>query len=204
MISFIYFDLGKVLLDFSHARSCERMAETAGVSPELVREVVFDTQLAHAYERGDVTSHEFYECFCEATQTRPEFQKLYYACADMFSPIAGMDELVARLHAGPRRLGILSNTCEAHWNYCLVAYPMLSARFAIHALSFQLRALKPEAKIYRAAAELAGVDPAQIFFTDDRPENVSGALAAGFDAVQFESRAQLVGALSERGLYQDH
>ena len=40
----------------------------------------------------------------------------------------------------------------------------------------------------------------QIFFVDDRPENVDGARQAGFDAVLYEGATHLAKALRRRGL----
>jgi len=72
--------------------------------------------------------------------------------------------------------------------------------FPVHALSYRLRAMKPEPAAYAGAARLAGVQPKQIFFTDDRPDNVAAARAAGWDAVQFESACQLNEELRQRGV----
>ena len=45
--------------------------------------------------------------------------------------------------------------------------------------------MKPDRAIYDAAIERAGVAAHEVFFTDDRLENVEGARAVGIDAVQF-------------------
>ena len=76
---------------------------------------------------------------------------------------------------------------------------MLERLFDVAALSFRLHAAKPERAIYEAAARLAGAPPAEIFFVDDRVDNVDGALAAGFDAVQFTSAPDLRAQLARRG-----
>jgi FMN phosphatase YigB (HAD superfamily) len=47
---------------------------------------------------------------------------------------------------------------------------------------------------------MAQVAPAEIFFTDDRAENVAGALAAGWQAVQFQSVQALSEDLRSRGV----
>ena len=60
--------------------------------------------------------------------------------------------------------------------------------------------MKPEPKIYAESARLAGVRPEEIFFTDDRADNVAGAREAGWDAVLFESAGQLSGELRRRGV----
>jgi len=47
---------------------------------------------------------------------------------------------------------------------------------------------------------MAGVAAGEIFFTDDRAENVAGAIAAGFDAVLFTSVEALESELRSRRL----
>jgi putative hydrolase of the HAD superfamily len=79
-------------------------------------------------------------------------------------------------------------------------YGILPAAFTVFALSFQIGALKPDPKIYRAAAELAGVAPGEILFCDDILGHVTGAREAGFDAVQYTSTPALVAELHDRGL----
>jgi FMN phosphatase YigB (HAD superfamily) len=56
---FFYFDLGKVLLDFSIERMCQQLADLAGVDVPRVKEAVFDSQLQARYERGEITTEEF-------------------------------------------------------------------------------------------------------------------------------------------------
>jgi HAD superfamily hydrolase (TIGR01509 family) len=72
--------------------------------------------------------------------------------------------------------------------------------FPVHALSFRLGAMKPDRLAFERAAELAGVSPHEIFFTDDRAENVAAAREVGYDAVLFESVSQLNEALRQRGV----
>ena len=77
---------------------------------------------------------------------------------------------------------------------------MLTWLFRVHALSFQLQSLKPEPQIFAGAAKLTGVEPAGIFFIDDRPEHVAAAREAGWDAVIYESVAQVNEELRQRGI----
>jgi putative hydrolase of the HAD superfamily len=72
--------------------------------------------------------------------------------------------------------------------------------FDVTILSFEVGAMKPDPRIYDEAARRAGVRPAEIFFTDDRQENVTAACEAGFDAVQFEETRQLAAELRRRGV----
>ena len=67
-------------------------------------------------------------------------------------------------------------------------------------LSYEVRSMKPERKIYDEAIQKAGVPASEIFFCDDRPDNVAGALAAGLDAVQYHTVKQLGEELYVRGV----
>lgn len=198
---FLYFDLGNVLLKFDHRRGCRQMAEVAGVADEVVWKVSFQGPLFLDYERGEVTSDEYYRRFCEATASQPDPEALLHAASDIFQLNVPTAALVTQLKLAGHRLGILSNTNEAHWQFVDRGhYGILADPWEHYALSFRLRSMKPEPAIYRAAAEMAGVDPAEVFFVDDRPENVQGAREAGFDAVLFTTAAALATDLRRRGV----
>lgn len=197
---FLYFDLGNVLLNFDHHVGARQMAEVAGLSEQLVWEVVFEGDLLLEYERGAITTREFYEAFCSQTQTRADYGALLLAASDIFKLNESIVPLLAELRDGGHRLGILSNTNEAHWNFVADGrFPVVRDYFELHALSYKMRSAKPDLAAYQIAAELAGVAPAEIFFTDDRLDNVAAACEAGFDAVQFIGTGALREELRSRG-----
>lgn len=197
---FLYFDLGKVLVDFSVERMCRQMGEASGVTPDRVWEVLFDGQLQKEAELGRLSGREFYEAFCRKTGTRPDFHALETAACDIFQVNASVAALVAELAQAGYLLGVLSNTCQSHWEYCRRQFPIVAEAFRVQTLSFEVGAMKPQAAIYRAAAEAAGAAPQQIFFVDDHPDNVAGAAGAGFDAVQYTTTERLVADLRSRGV----
>jgi putative hydrolase of the HAD superfamily len=203
--AFIYFDLGNVLLSFSHERMCRQMAAAAGVSAELVRETLFGSRMGPSvqwrFERGDLNALNVYEHFCEASGVRPDMERLFAAGCDMFGPIEESVAIVERLHAAGERLGIMSNTNPIDWAFVASGeFPFLNRCFEQIVLSFEVRSMKPEREIYETAVQCAGVAAGEVFFTDDRQENVAGALAAGLDAVLFTTPAALADALVERGV----
>jgi HAD superfamily hydrolase (TIGR01509 family) len=198
--TFFYFDLGKVLVDFDIQDMYRQMAAVAGVGPDRVREVLFGDGLETRYERGEISGGQFYEEFCRQTGTRPDHRSLEAAASDIFSLRPSMLPIVSQMRQAGYRLGVLSNTSQSHWEHCLRRYRILREAFETYALSYRIGHCKPEPAIYAAAAELAGAEPGEIFFTDDRPEHVAGARAAGFDAVPYTNTAELTAALRERGV----
>lgn len=204
----LYFDIGMVLVEFSHEVMCRQMAEVAGITTEAVREALFGSQenvaaIAH-YEAGQITTEEFFDHFCQVTGTMPDRKRLSDAVCDIFRPIEPMFELVRALADAGNRLALLSNTNELQWNFLrdgrfpvmAVGQPQCAFDWAI--VSYEVGIMKPEPGIYVAAARRAGAAPQEVFFTDDRLENVEGARAAGLDAVQFVDPDSLVIALRER------
>jgi len=197
---FLYFDLGRVLLDFDVERMLRQIGAVAGLAPQRVREVIFDTGLLFQAESGALGTQEFYEAFCDRTGTQPERTALERAAGDIFELKTSVVPVVAQLRAAGHRMGVLSNTCACHWEHCVRRFRILTVLFDVTALSYQIGHVKPDRAIFLAAAELAGTPPASVFFVDDTPGHVEGARAAGFDAVSFTSTPQLVADLRARGV----
>ena len=198
---FIYFDLGNVLLFFDHHLAARQMAAIAGITEELAWQTVFEGALENDYEAGKISSQDFHGYFCRVTRSQPDFEPLLHAASNIFELNMAIVPLVVHLARARYPLGILSNTNEAHWRIVNDGrYTLIRDYFPIAALSFEIGVMKPDPRIYLSAAELAGVAPHEIFYTDDREENVAGAMAAGYDAVLFRDARQLASDLRQRNL----
>jgi len=196
---YIYFDLGKVLLDFEHAKARRQLAILANVSESVVQDLIFDDGLLLAFETGKIDSQWFHRTFCEATNTNPRIGEFLTAYSDIFEVIPLMEGLVRQLHVQQIPLGILSNTSSAHWNHvCDGRFGFLPGSFRNFVLSYEVGSMKPDRAIYDHAIKLAECTPSEIFFCDDREENVAGASAAGFDAVLFETPHQILSEIKQR------
>jgi FMN phosphatase YigB (HAD superfamily) len=139
---FLYFDLGKVLVDFSVEQMLGQIAGVAGISAEAARAAVFGNPLLRQFETGQLTSRQFYEAFCQSAGVRPDYDALAAAVAEIFTLKVPMLPVVAQLRQAGHAMGILSNTCDFHWQYCFNQYRIVSEGFAVHALSCRLGAMK--------------------------------------------------------------
>lgn len=200
-IEFIYFDLGNVLLYFDHDRMCRQVAELIGVETGRVKDFYFAEDTLRGIETGEISDDEFYDRLCARFDCRPDRAALDYAASAIFEVNATIVALASQLQSAGHRLGVLSNTCRAHWDYCTSGrYGIIPALFEVEALSFEIGAVKPERAIYDAAAELAGVVPENIFYVDDIEANVAGAHEAGFEAEHYTTTQQLARDLRRRGV----
>lgn len=198
--NFVYLDMGNVLLRFSHQRMAEQMAAVCGRPVEAVRQILFVEGLLWAFERGELTEDTFFERFCSKLEVRPCREALARAASDIFELCVPMVGLVGKLYTAGLPLGLFSNTSPWHWQYCLRRFGVLPTMFRVHALSFELGAMKPDPAAFERAARLADTPPEAIFFTDDRPDNVAAAWQAGWDAILFQSPMALHEALRQRDI----
>lgn len=200
-IRFIYFDLGRVLLDFTHERGFAQIASLTGVSDEEVRRALFDTGLSDRYDTGEVSTAEFHREFCELTKTSPTVEELAIAWSDIFELIPATITLATSLKSAGHRIGILSNTCEAHWEFAANRFRILGQIFDPVITSYEVGSMKPSRAIYDAATVAVGnAKPDEIFFVDDRAENVEGAKQAGWQASLFQGALPLAAELERLGV----
>ena len=197
-IEFIYFDLGNVLLYFSRQRQFQQMADVLGVSAEEIDQIVKEHDLMHRCETGKLSPEQTHAVFCDAAQTKCDFGALCHAGSNIFELNSSILPLITQLSRTGHRLGILSNTSESHWEYCLERYSLLRNCFEECILSYEVGTMKPEPAIYQAAVEAAGVPAENIFYTDDLSANIKGAIACGMDAVLYTDTASLADALRNR------
>ena len=199
-VSFIYFDLGNVLLDFSHERGFSQIASSANVDVDLVRALIVDQELGNRYERGELSTAQFHATFCESTGAVISREALSEAWGAIFEIKPRTVAVAARLVSSGNRIGILSNTCEIHWEWAVKRFPTLNLLFNPVVTSYDAGVMKPAAEIYRQATDRAEAPPGEIVFVDDLPANVQAAREAGWHAIQFTSAFELANSLEAAGV----
>ncbi|MBC7855068.1 MAG: HAD family phosphatase [Pirellulaceae bacterium] len=206
---FIYFDMGNLLLTFSHQLAANQTAELCGIPEKLAWTILFEEGLHWEYERGELSEEEFLGRFCQRARSdsgfaAPDPKEFDLAASAIFELNTRMLPILYGLRGAGYDLGVLSNTSSAHWRYCTRRFPFLLGLFTRHALSFQIGAMKPSAAVYERATEIAGVAPHAILFFDDRPENINAASTLGWDAVLFTTAAAAAKALASRGIMSNY
>ena len=190
---FVYFDLGNVLLYFDHSLAIRKMAKVARISTEQMKSIVFDGTLQIEYESGWINGAQFVSRISDTVGTDLDVEDMLQAAADMFIPNVHITPVLEEIRGLGIPMGLLSNTCEAHWSWISeLAYPQVRGWFTPVILSFEVRSMKPDAYIYQEAQRQSGHGAPQIFFTDDRAENVEAAKKAGWMAEVFVNADRLM------------
>jgi FMN phosphatase YigB (HAD superfamily) len=204
MIQFVYFDLGNILWTFDEDRACQNAADLFGVEPQEIRKTVYDSGLQSRFEHGRISPLGFMDELGNSivsTKNPANMQVVLDSLSDMFSPIEPMVSVVAAVRASQARIGILSNTCDAHWDWInRQQHPLMTGPFDAVVLSFEVNSMKPDDQIYRAAELAAGVPADRILFLDDKPENVHAAKMRGWQAEQCFGGPEAIAVLEKHGV----
>ncbi|HEX2463389.1 MAG TPA: HAD family phosphatase [Thermoanaerobaculia bacterium] len=195
----IFFDIGNVVLYFSHERMWRQLATACGTTTAAVRQGILDSGYTVLMDRGDVTTDDFVARLEEISGRTLDVSAVRAAAAGIFALNPGVAKMVEALAERDLELGVLSNTCEVHTSDAIEGFDVFR-HFRHRIYSYRVGAVKPDAAIFRAAHDAAGCAPEQCFFTDDRPEFVAAARRAGFEAETFRGARYLRAQLARRGL----
>lgn len=198
-IKTVIFDLGRVLVDVHVERLAgffRRHDATCDIQQTLSR--VMTEPVMAQFNTGQLDPQAFYRAMCRRLGQRLSFDEFVLRWCDIFSPMAGMEEVVAAL-AGTVRLGLLSNTDPLHWHHIQTQYPLIRY-FPAVTLSFKVGVLKPHRMIYLKAAHDNESIPAECLFIDDLQENVDAAAMTGMKAIRFVGVHPLRMELNRAGL----
>jgi FMN phosphatase YigB (HAD superfamily) len=182
----VVFDLGKVLLEFDYRIAARRFLSRCRIGMGQILRLVNQSSLLLDYERGRLTTDQFFAIIREATGfegSRAEFARIF---GDIFTPIAPMVELFEQIRDRGYPAYIFSNTNELATDHIRNTYPFFN-RFTGYVLSYEHGVMKPDARLYEVLEETAGVSGGAIFYLDDRPENVEAGRRRRWRAFVHES-----------------
>jgi len=199
VIRAILLDLGNVLVGFDLARGCRALEGRCPHPEERIPEVIRAAGLVAPFERGEISSLEFFQRMSKALALEMSYEEFCRVWSTIFLPEPLVpEELVAALRRRYRTV-LVSNTNDLHFRMIRQNYPILR-HFDARVLSYRVGAMKPSERIYEEAVRQAGCRPEECFFADDVMEFVEAARRYRIDAVQFQGAARLVEELRRRGV----
>jgi len=212
----VVFDLGGVLV-----RICRSWQEACAAAGEPYFELVRSEEqmakrkaLTKLHEAGQVRCEAFFEQLAETTAglySVAQVRRVHEAWLLALYP--GVAELIEEIHRSGLATGVLSNTNRAHWDVLVGQTAAAQNRSHYAALglvqtphaSHLLGCGKPDVAIFKAfevATGRVGYGEQTLFF-DDLPENVAGAVSAGWQSTHIDhagdTSAQMRADLRKRG-----
>ncbi len=193
--SVLLFDLGSVLVSIHPGAFTRHLGIDPAVARQKYQKGIMER--VRRYEGGVTTTGEYLKELSEIFDHRYSQELLREAMLKVIGePVAGMEDLL-RAVAKRTETGLVSNTNELHYVYCMEHFAFLPL-LQKHFLSYQLKALKPDPAYYEKVLRSYGRPPSEFLFIDDLEENVRGAEAAGISGILFAGAEDLKKKLSER------
>lgn len=185
-IQAVLFDFGQVLSLSPDLAVWQQMLVISGLSEADFHREYWAHR--HDYDRDTLNSQTYWQAVAAGSQTTftPEqIAALIAADVNLWSRLnRPMVEWAQHLQGAGIRTGILSNIGDAMAEGLIAKFDWIGA-FDHCVWSYSLKLAKPEAAIYRCAAEGLATDPSQILFIDDKIENIEAAESIGMQAIQY-------------------
>ncbi|MCB9207193.1 MAG: HAD-IA family hydrolase [Ignavibacteriales bacterium] len=180
----IVFDLGNVLIPFSHNLWIENFNKISeGIGDKFYQKFKDNYNIHRDYESGKISDEEIIEIgldWLEHKVTREQFLEIY---ANIFTFNQNVIDLLPILKR-KYKLVLLSNTSGIHQKYGWEKYSFIK-NFDKLILSHEVGAVKPEEKIYKAVEEFTLEKSETHIFIDDILDYVNAAKTLGWDGIQF-------------------
>ena len=180
-VKFVYFDMNGVLVRAAVSQACMKLAEESGVTPDVIETIFW--QYNSDVCRGSMSLDEFNTILAERLDMLVDWNR-YYLMAVEATP--GIDELVQWVSEN-YKCGLVSNTFPGLMRPMFERGILPTAHFDAIIDSSEVRALKPEARMFEIAAERAGVSPSEILLIDDDRLNLAAAGQFGWRTMAFDA-----------------
>jgi len=194
----VVFDLGNVLLFFDWQVAADRMCARTGRPRREVDHYFMTTPFAARLERGEMSGREFFETVAPDLGFEGTYEEFAVIWSDIFSPNDPMIDLARRLKGRVRRF-ILSNTNPIHMDFVFQRFPF-TREFEGHVFSYEVGAMKPEARIYEFLLKTMGMEAGRAAFIDDVRANVETARAVGLHGIHYGNPDQVRQELTKLGI----
>lgn len=201
-VSTLFWDVGGVLLTNGWDRGLRRRAaEAFGIDWDEFQER--HDLVAHDFDIGRITLESYLRCtiFFRERQFTPEAFKSF-----MFAGSTALDgglDVLGRLAAEKRYLLAALNNESLELNAYRIERFKLRDYFTFFISSCYVGHRKPDLEIYRLALNVSQRAAGECVFIDDRALNVERARQAGMQAIQYQSKEQLIADLRIHGVCTD-
>jgi len=190
MITTCFFDLGNVLVSFSHDKMWRQLSQVCQLPEQTLKDLC--APLWPKYECGHLSTEEVFSYLQNFAPISIAYKEVALAASDIFEERPEMTKLLYTLKKNSLQLILVSNTCDIHYNHLRKLYSFFDL-FDHLILSYELRIAKPSSGIFQKALEKAQLldHPHHGLFIDDIAENVLSAQQLGIQGHVFKDVVSL-------------
>gem|GEM_PF-5692719 len=202
-IKCVLFDLGQTIIEYNlleFPKYLNEKLEYIDKEPEEIVDIVFYQKPYSLYERGILTTKEYYEEIKRNLGIKNmTLQDLKLALCSIFSDKNEIETILQKITKNYKVL-FVSNLSKIHWEFALSERSVIKKYFKEpwqQILSFKVGFQKPEEEIYLIALERVGVSPENALFIDDKKENVEGFRSIGGNSEQYNCKDETMLCLED-------
>ena len=183
-IKLVIFDLGKVILDFDHMITCNKLAKYSKKDAHYIYDFIFNSEMLNEFERGEISSMEMFSVISSELGLDISFEKFKEIWGDIFTIKEGIEQLIHQVKT-LAKIAVLSNTDEMHFEDIRDKVEIIKD-FDWLFLSHEAGYRKPEKEIFEYAINKSGISPENIIFIDDIQEFVEAANKLGMTGILYK------------------
>ena len=196
----IAFDLGNVAFNFDYSVALDKIKNKIGVPTEKIWNALFYENFALDFEKGIISSYDFYLNFRSTFRSSLKYKEFVDIWCRIFFPNGEVISIIEQLKS-IYPVYLISNINELHFNYLHKEFRDFFSLFDATILSFKVKSIKPEKKIYQELIKISGRNPQQIIYIDDRQDLITAAKKMGFNSIRFMGGEKLLRDLIKEAIY---
>lgn len=211
-ISFIYFDLGRVLLSLDKEKTARMLLAVSDLSWEKIHKILVEGNIdgeydrtfwdiVIAFDRGRIYPHEFHSEVSRVLKLHVGFDQFEKIWQSMLVVDQSLLSIIIELRKHGIRTGVISDLCPTHynrfWELGLCDFFDIPPFF-----SFMEKRLKREedGATFAKAVGAANLSPQNILFVDDRNVNILAAKRHGLLTHLYTNPARFLKYLMRHGI----
>lgn len=183
----ILFDLGGVIMTIDQPSAVRRFKEIGLRDAEQRLDPYTQSGIFGDLEEGKITADDFIRMLGEMVGRKLSFDECKYAWRGYTKEVPMRNiKVLDKLRAEGYRLILISNTNPFMMDWAMSTDfsgdgRPLSAFFDAMYMSYKMKVMKPDERMFRSIIEKENINPAETLFVDDGPKNVAVGKALGFN-----------------------
>lgn len=191
----VFFDFGGVIVRTEYQAPRQKLAERFGMDYEDIEKIVFGSPSAARASVGEVSEEEHWQNVMKVLKL-PAAE--YPRVRDEFFAGDVIDRNILNLLRSIKpkyKTGLISNAWSGLRAY--IEREKFDDAFHHMVISAEVKAVKPDPKIYRIALERLQVKPNEAIFVDDLIENIEACEKLGMKGIHFRNPEDALGQLKK-------
>ena len=189
----IILDLGNTLVFFDYCYFYDGVAKLEkNVNARKLKKYFTDNKFDSKIGSGKLNIKQAFKILKKKFNLRISYADFYYLYCDIFWENSAMKNFLEnKLLDSKYRLFMLSNVDSSHINFIDNNFPYVK-NVKKRILSYKVKCIKPDRKIYDHVLNRFNIDPAESLFIDDLKNNILTAKAFGFNTIHYTSHKRFL------------